>query len=340
MFRTASALAATIAIVGVALAMGDPAVFRSVAQAESTPAITDISAARVNAARTTPRVNVVRTPKVHTVRSTARVNVVRSSRTVNRTQFRKLNVSGPGGGPKFKKPGPNKLVSPAQLNPNKLQLAPNKLQLGPGKINPVGLKPGNFPIVKLGNKVAPIWKGPKKIWWGGGWKTFIPLSALGVVLVGGTYFYPDGYLGLARPYCEGITPDGCRLNWQMVNFEDGGADWQCVQFCPRRGALPPPQAAALVAPPPIPQGRCEVAIYPEPSFAGNVVATSEEQPRLSESGWQNQIASVQVRAGTWDFYSGENFTGETMRLPPGPYPTLGAEWTKHIGSFMCSQPGG
>src|ERR1700710_1228179 len=95
MSRTASALAATIAMVGVALAMGDPAVFRSVAQAESTPAITDVSAGGVNAARTTARVTVRSTPKV---RSTARVNVVRSSRTVNRTQFRKLNVSGPGGG--------------------------------------------------------------------------------------------------------------------------------------------------------------------------------------------------------------------------------------------------
>src|SRR3979409_923861 len=81
MFRPRSALAATIGMVGVALGLGDPAVFRSVAQAESTPAITDISAARVNAART-PKVNVARTPKVNVVRSTARVNVVRSSRTV------------------------------------------------------------------------------------------------------------------------------------------------------------------------------------------------------------------------------------------------------------------
>ena len=109
-------------------------------------------------------------------------------------------------------------------------------------------------------------------------------------------------------------------------------------FWPSRGM--PPQAAALIAPPPIPQGRCEVAIYPEASFAGTVVATSEEQPRLSESGWQNQIASIQVRAGTWDFYTEENFGGNAMRLPPGPYPTLAPEWTKHIGSFMCSQPGG
>jgi hypothetical protein len=339
MFRTASVLGATIGLV--ALVVGDPAVLRSAAQAQSAGVIiTDISSARVNVVRGAPRANVRSTPRVNAVRSTARVrstprvNVVRSSRTVTGTQFRKLNVSGPGGGPKFKKPGPgNRLVSPAQLNPN-------KLQLGPGKIKPVGPKPGNFPVIKVGNKIAPIWKGPKKIWWGGGWKTFIPLSAIGVVLVGGTYFYPDGYLGIARPYCEGITPDGCRLNWQMVNFEGGGSDWQCVQFCPRRGVLPPPQATALVAPPPIPQGRCEVAIYPEPSFAGTVVATGEEQPRLSESGWQNQIASIQVRAGTWDFYSDENFTGETMRLPPGPYPTLGPEWTKHIGSFMCSQPGG
>src|SRR5258708_6599459 len=195
MSKTTLRLGATIGMVGVALMMGDPVQAR--AGNAGAPAVTDISSAPRVFARPAPaRVNVVRsTPRLNVVRGTPRLNVVRSSRTVSQTQFRKLG--GAGGGPKFRKPGPvsgNKLVSPAQLKPG-------KLQLGPGKTNPVGLKPGNFPVVKLGNKVAPIWKGPKKIWWGGGWKTFIPLSALGVVLVGGTYFYPDGYLGLARPYC-------------------------------------------------------------------------------------------------------------------------------------------
>jgi len=212
--------------------------------------------------------------------------------------------------------------------------------LGTRQLGPIGPKP-NVPFIKLANnKVAPIFKGPKKIWWNSGWKTFLPFSALSVFVIGGSYYYPDGYLSLAAPYCAGITPDGCRLRWQMVGFEDGGEDWQCVQFCPRVGALPPPQAVAFTEAPPAPRGNCEVVIYAEPTFGGNGVPTGEEQPRLSQSGWQNQIASIQVRFGTWDFFTGEEFTGESMRLQPGPYPTLGPDWTKRIGSFMCSQPGG
>jgi beta/gamma crystallin len=336
------------AAVGVA-GLGFSAAIPSLAQARDAAAITDFSAqtklyrqsapARVNVVHT-PHVNVVRTPRVNTVRSTTQF---RSSHTVNQSQYRKLNVTGPsGGGAKFKKTlgpvGGSKLVSPAVVGPANFG---SKLKVGPGKINPGLAKPMNFPIVKLGNnKIAPIWKGPKKIWWGGKWKVFVPFTAVGAVLIGGGYFYPDAYVGLAGPACVGITPDGCRLNWQMVNFEDGGSDWQCVQFCPRPGAIPPPQATALVAPPAAPQGRCEVEIFAEPNFGGNGVPTGEEQPKLSESGWQNQIASLQVRAGTWDFYTEENFAGEAMRLPAGSYPTLTPEWNKRIGSFMCVQPGG
>ncbi|HEY2135104.1 MAG TPA: hypothetical protein VGH49_04410, partial [Xanthobacteraceae bacterium] len=131
------------------------------------------------------------------------------------------------------------------VNKNVVNVNQSKLQLGPGKLNAGIPKQGNFPVIKLANnKIAPFWK-QKKIWWGGGWKVFLPVTAIGVVLVGGSYYYPDGYLGVARPYCDGITPNGCRLNWQRVGFEGGGGDWQCVQFCPRPGAMPPPQAAAL-----------------------------------------------------------------------------------------------
>jgi hypothetical protein len=211
------------------------------------------------------------------------------------------------------------------------------LKPGPGQV--FKPKPGNFPVVKLGNKFAPVWKkGPKKIWWGGGWKTFVPLTVLGAVVIGGGYYYADGYLALARPYCDGFTPDGCRLNWQRVDFLDGGSEWQCVQYCPRVGAPPPPRTVALVAPPPLPQGGCEISIFSEPDFRGTNATANDEQPVLSEIGWQNQIASVQVKSGTWDFFSDPEFTGETMRLQPGDYPDLGPQWTKHSGSFMCVQP--
>jgi hypothetical protein len=210
-----------------------------------------------------------------------------------------------------------------------------KKQLGHGP----GMAPKQFNVLKLANKSWPIHKGPHKLWWKGGWKTFVPFTAIGVALIGGAYYYPDAYVSVARPYCSGITPDGCQLNWQEVPFEGGGAEWQCVQFCPRPNAIPPPQAVALVAPPPMPQGSCEVTIFSDMNFGGTGVTTGEEQPALSQSGWQNQIASIQVKSGTWDFFTDENFAGGTMRLQPGPYQDLGPEWTKKIGSFMCIQPG-
>jgi len=158
------------------------------------------------------------------------------------------------------------------------------------------------------------------------------------VVLGGAYYYPDAYLTLARPYCSGVTPDGCRLNWQRIDFEDGDGEWQCVQFCRRAGLPPPPRTVALIAPPAMAQGTCELAIFSEPNFGGTNATATDEQPNLSENGWQNQIASVQVKSGTWDFFSDQQFTGETMRLAPGSYADLGPQWTKHAGSFMCVQP--
>jgi hypothetical protein len=158
------------------------------------------------------------------------------------------------------------------------------------------------------------------------------------VAVGGAYYYPDAYLAVGRPYCEGVAPNGCRLNWQRVGFEDGEGEMQCVQFCPRPGAIPPPNAVALTAAPPPPQGKCEITIYSAPKFASAAVPTSDDQPKLSESGWQNQIASVEVKAGTWELFTEEQYSGAAMRLSPGSYPELQPDWTKRINSFMCVEP--
>ena len=161
--------------------------------------------------------NVTRTVTTRTVTTKKNLNV--------NTNLR--HVSGPTGGKKI-------LSGPVVSGPK--GVSPAKFQLGPGKVGPVA-KPANFQFVKLGNKVAPVWKGgPKKIWWGGGWKTFVPFAALGAVVIGGAYYYPDAYLTAARPYCSGVTPEGCRLNWQRIDFEDGGGEWQCVQFV--RGRAP------------------------------------------------------------------------------------------------------
>jgi hypothetical protein len=240
---------------------------------------------------------------------------------------------------------------------------PVTLITGPGTTIPRparGPRPG-APVVNINNRIFPVVSGPKRIWWSGGWKTFVPYAALGAVTVGGAAYYANSYVSAARPYCSGITPQGCQLRWQMVSFEGGGGDYQCVQFCPQGGPppaampatamMPPPggqrplgagpgmapaQQAASAAPPQA-DGKCELTIFAEPGFAGLKAPVEEDQPQLGEAGWKNQIASIQVTSGTWDFFTEDEFQGESMRLPPGQYPQLAPEWSKRVGSFMCLQ---
>ena len=272
--------------------------------------------------------------KAKTVTTTKKVNVNTSANIGTNPKLK--------GNPNLKPNTPVTQTAIGSQSATAIKGSAVKFQSGPGQVSKVAFKPAsNVQFVKLGsNKSAVMWNsGPKKIWWGNKWKWFVPITALGVVVLGGAYYYPDAYITVARPYCEGITPNGCRLNWQRVDFEDGDSEWQCVQFCRRPGNPPPPRTVALVAPPPPPQGgACQISIYSEPGFGGVNATASEEQPRLAENGWQNQIASVKVASGTWDFFSDQEFTGETMRLKPGDYPNLGPEWTKKAGSFMCVQP--
>jgi hypothetical protein len=214
-----------------------------------------------------------------------------------------------------------------------------RLAVGPGRAGMRRANIANVQLARLGNnRISPVYRGQRRYWHNGAWRVFVPLTALGVALVGGSYLYADGYLPVGRQYCEGVTPDGCYLNWRAVEFEGGGEDWQCVQYCPRPDAMPPPRAVALVAPPPPPAGKCEISIFSEPNFGSAPVTTSEDQPELSESGWADQIASLQVNAGIWEVFTDEQFGGQSMRLAPGQYPTLQPDFDRQIGSLMCVQP--
>jgi hypothetical protein len=116
----------------------------------------------------------------------------------------------------------------------------------------------------------------------------------------------------------------------------------------RIGYVPPPVVVPIpgpgipvrpttVAPCPVcPVQACIVSIFGEQNLQGMTVETRDNQPRLDLSGWQNQIASIMVKSGTWDFFPDLEYRGgPPLRLAPGSYAILEPNWTKRIGSFMC-----
>jgi Beta/Gamma crystallin len=86
-----------------------------------------------------------------------------------------------------------------------------------------------------------------------------------------------------------------------------------------------------------PVQACQIAVYSEPNLTGQAFETADNQPRLDQNRWQNQITSVIVKGGTWDFFPDLEYRGgpPVLRLAPGSYPALEPQWVKRIGSFMC-----
>lgn len=229
------------------------------------------------------------------------------------------------------------------LRPNFTRPAgtPGGLHAGP-RLRNFSARPGAARTgtrLSVGGRLFPLIRERRAFWSGGRRRFFVPLASLGIAAIAGSYWYPDAFVAINGPACTGITPDGCRLQWRDVDFEDGGDAPQCVQYCPQSGP-PPAQVAELPPPPPLTQdGACQLTVFAEPEFGGQSEPTSENAPSLGESGWQDAIASIKVQSGTWDFFTGENFGGDALRLPAGSYPTLAPEWSGKIGSFMCVEPG-
>jgi hypothetical protein len=67
---------------------------------------------------------------------------------------------------------------------------------------------------------------------GNGWWTFAALRTLAVITIGSNNYYPYAYITAPRPYCTGLTEDGCQLMWQDVETIEGDIVSQCVAYCP------------------------------------------------------------------------------------------------------------
>jgi hypothetical protein len=83
---------------------------------------------------------------------------------------------------------------------------------------------------------------------------------------------------------------------------------------------------------------CDVAVYLDGSYSGEVWRTTEDQPSVG-AHWIKQITSIIVISGTWDFYWDPSYRGEVITLPPGAYPYIGNHWDDKISSFRCVRAG-
>ena len=217
---------------------------------------------------------------------------------------------------------------------------------------------GNYRGWTGGPRNVSINRDRRRIFVNNGWRSLVPLIALGTFVYGAETLYADGYVSMPEPVCTGFTEDGTRLRWMAVPTDDGGSEYQCVAYSAQRNRtvtqIVVPDAAVAQAPgapetvgvgpanePAVtsPVTGCELQIYSEANFNGLSAPVDGDQAGLGEEGWKNEIASVEIKSGTWDFYSDEDYAGEVMRLSAGSYPTLDPKWNKNIGSFMCSAPG-
>lgn len=79
-----------------------------------------------------------------------------------------------------------------------------------------------------------LWRSGYRARYRGGWRTFVGLSALGVLAIGAYEYYPYAYLDAPEEYCEGQTEDGCQMVFDDVPTVEGDSAGQCVAYCPQQ----------------------------------------------------------------------------------------------------------
>jgi hypothetical protein len=77
-----------------------------------------------------------------------------------------------------------------------------------------------------------VWRSGYRVRHGGRWRTFVALSALSAIMIGSNQYYPYAYVTAPEDYCQGLTEDGCELNWDQVQTVEGDVIDQCVAYCP------------------------------------------------------------------------------------------------------------
>jgi len=224
---------------------------RGIAQDRSTAGTIELAEAGAQKKTVAPKTVAPRTVAPRTVapRTTAPKTVAPKTVTPRRT----APVSGP------KTVTPKRVVTPKAATPKKA-VTPKQVvtpkavtpkAVTPKAVTPKAIAPKGAPKVVspsgrgfraigprstgrivMGGRNYSVWRGAHRVRYDGRWATLGALSALSVFFYAGASYYPYAYISASRPYCEGITEDGCVLRWEEVPTVEGPRVFQCVAYCP------------------------------------------------------------------------------------------------------------
>jgi hypothetical protein len=92
-----------------------------------------------------------------------------------------------------------------------------------------------------------------------------------------------------------------------------------------------------LASPPSHAGGCDVTVFWDANFRGEAWRTHGDAPYVGDH-WNDQISSIHVESGIWEFFFDAGYRGERMVLRPGNVSYVGDHWNDQISSFRCVRP--
>jgi len=82
-----------------------------------------------------------------------------------------------------------------------------------------------------------------------------------------------------------------------------------------------------------------VEIFVDSNFSGTSSGVLAQGYSSIGDFWNDQISSIKVYDGTWEFFEHANFQGRSFQLTPGEYAWVTSEWNDLVSSFKQVEPG-
>jgi uncharacterized protein YkwD len=76
-----------------------------------------------------------------------------------------------------------------------------------------------------------------------------------------------------------------------------------------------------------------VEIFTDANFSGTTSGSIDQDSPYVGDFWNDEISSIKIYSGTWEFFEDANFQGKSFRLTPGEYSWVTNTWNDMISSF-------